>query len=442
MIPHEIITQIANISIGKLKNPGECHPFVQSCFFVATCRRWFRYINDIHFKENSMASAEINFSKAYTELRDYFVNPKNHRDKDVKHVSLQELSIGIRHYSPETKIVAEALVSEINNYQLLLGLQSEGQFNDGQVSLRDLYAAARGTGFRAEKLDRQIVSLNTALLKTMKQLQTQREIAVQRAEREKKWFEGTVEMIAANARELCENYRYSVSLGLRDTKSGGLLGDRRKDAALAKYSLQLYVGPRTYRAWSSGEAVSEDSGFLNTYQLVVEGKNREVDYYYQDLKGGIQPIPANRSYSAQTIFNAVLDKIKTTDALTPGEDSEYRKTQVRRDKAFAGDEVKRFVPLQRTLNTRRFEASLSYKDSDGDQQSIETKHDLEIEEPDPSWGQAPSNPGNLVSSQIFPDNRFFKVFLKDGRQIFVTRTNLQSLLRNVSLEVDEKKAEK
>jgi hypothetical protein len=93
----------------------------------------------------------------FAELARYFARPEAHDvrsdDPSRTHISPAELRRAAEHLSPEGAAVAVALLAEPRDgYQALADLQREGWARDAQVSMRDLYAAARGTGSSGEPL--------------------------------------------------------------------------------------------------------------------------------------------------------------------------------------------------------------------------------------------------------------------------------------------------
>ncbi len=102
--------------------------------------------------------------QGFKELAEYFSHPEVHdvdrADRRHNLVSPRELAAALPDLEqklPPAAAVARALLAEPRDaYEATRDLQSEnlwGQVQAPQVSLRDLYAAARGTGFHNEKLD-------------------------------------------------------------------------------------------------------------------------------------------------------------------------------------------------------------------------------------------------------------------------------------------------
>jgi hypothetical protein len=90
-------------------------------------------------------------SKGMKDLATYFSDPKNHKDEDKTHVSKEELASAAGKISRE----ADQFINFLSNqsaYSNLTTVQNEGLFNDDQLSLRDMWASFRGTGYDGKPL--------------------------------------------------------------------------------------------------------------------------------------------------------------------------------------------------------------------------------------------------------------------------------------------------
>ncbi len=96
--------------------------------------------------------------KGFSQIIDYFKDEKNHLDEDKYHISRDEFRSAVGKISDEADNYLVAVSQVRGNYERIRKLQSEGWFNDPQVSMRDMYAAKRGTGYDGESIDKTEIS--------------------------------------------------------------------------------------------------------------------------------------------------------------------------------------------------------------------------------------------------------------------------------------------
>lgn len=101
----------------------------------------------------------INFNRSLTEIIEHFENAENHLDGNLTHVSMEELSAAVGEISYDADLVLESMIDPstrifVRNdiYRDMRRLQTEGRKNDPNLSMRDLYAFRRGTGYFGEPL--------------------------------------------------------------------------------------------------------------------------------------------------------------------------------------------------------------------------------------------------------------------------------------------------
>jgi hypothetical protein len=83
----------------------------------------------------------------FAQIAAYFARPEHHRDDDRRNVSLDELAAARPHLPAAAQRVVDALLTDSGARGAVRGLEREGRINDRQISLRDLYAMARGTSY-------------------------------------------------------------------------------------------------------------------------------------------------------------------------------------------------------------------------------------------------------------------------------------------------------
>lgn len=83
----------------------------------------------------------------FAQIAAYFARPEHHRDDDRTNVSLDELAAARPHLPAAAQRVVDALLTDSGSRGAVRGLEREGRINDRQISLRDLYAMARGTSY-------------------------------------------------------------------------------------------------------------------------------------------------------------------------------------------------------------------------------------------------------------------------------------------------------
>ncbi len=101
---------------------------------------------------------------AFGKISAYFSDPANHLDDDPLHVSSWEMMAAAGKLPAEADQLLAATASDERCYSSLDGLQDEGLTNDDEVSLRDLYAAERGTGYYGEGIDEQVERMADSFL--------------------------------------------------------------------------------------------------------------------------------------------------------------------------------------------------------------------------------------------------------------------------------------
>lgn len=87
---------------------------------------------------------------ALKQILTYFEDPKNHSDDDKAHISKDEFKGAVGKISDEANAFLKEIVNSDNGYTTLRAMQTEGLFNDSEVSMRDMYAASRGYGYNGE----------------------------------------------------------------------------------------------------------------------------------------------------------------------------------------------------------------------------------------------------------------------------------------------------
>ncbi|MFA5104582.1 MAG: hypothetical protein WC527_05350 [Candidatus Margulisiibacteriota bacterium] len=95
----------------------------------------------------------VSSSTAIDGVIKYFENPSNHLDDDKRHVSKKELLSAREKVSAEAVSSIEAMSTDFDPIYLQISrLQKEGAKNDKEISMRDLYALRRGTGYHKEDI--------------------------------------------------------------------------------------------------------------------------------------------------------------------------------------------------------------------------------------------------------------------------------------------------
>lgn len=93
-------------------------------------------------------------NKASAQVLNYFKVAENHLDKDLTHISKAEVKAAAE--KTQGTLGGDFLLSMMDNktklYQVITKIETEGSFNDGEISLRDLNSLARGTTYSGVKL--------------------------------------------------------------------------------------------------------------------------------------------------------------------------------------------------------------------------------------------------------------------------------------------------
>ena len=98
----------------------------------------------------------------FSQIVAYFAQPGCHTDEDKKHISKDEFRDAIGKISPEADAFLNVIVNSKDGYTHLMAIQNEGWRgfkNDTEVSLRDLYAARRGTGYNGDEINKELRDL-------------------------------------------------------------------------------------------------------------------------------------------------------------------------------------------------------------------------------------------------------------------------------------------
>ncbi|MEI7941670.1 MAG: DUF4116 domain-containing protein [Candidatus Riflemargulisbacteria bacterium] len=93
-------------------------------------------------------------NKASAQVLNYFKVAENHLDKDLTHISKAEVKAAAE--KTQGTLGGDFLLSMMDSktklYQVITKIETEGRFNDGEISMRDLNALARGTSYSGVKL--------------------------------------------------------------------------------------------------------------------------------------------------------------------------------------------------------------------------------------------------------------------------------------------------
>lgn len=116
----------------------------------------------------------MTITAAIRELATFFRKSENHLDDDPLHISKEELRGAWDRVSDPTKELIDAVTGDESSYEAIRNIQKEGVFNDRQVSLRDLHAAARGTSYHGESLAPQRETLFARLQRATERLEERR----------------------------------------------------------------------------------------------------------------------------------------------------------------------------------------------------------------------------------------------------------------------------
>ena len=102
---------------------------------------------------------------AFRDIRDYF--KKNSPSNGGYHIKGVDLRAALIHLYHDTHTVCNLLAVNDKSRSLLKSLQSEGRYDDGFISMRDLYAASRGTGFDGENIEDKLFKLYVHLVENI-----------------------------------------------------------------------------------------------------------------------------------------------------------------------------------------------------------------------------------------------------------------------------------
>jgi len=233
----------------------------------------------------------INFNTALCDIRNYFIVPENHSDGTTKFVSKTELIEGKGEISPEADKVIEAIIYNNNNYKLLSQIQGEyikGTLNSSEVSLRDLYAICRGTGYKGEDISAEINSFNLATQKTLSAIDS---------------ATAKLEKIIDDIQELREytNYQLTIRFDKNEEEPVGLLTSIISSLICPAPTITLSVSKKTYQEWKPGTLLpTEHALFTKPKYNISISSNQEYHFYsYLDKDNIEHPISKDLYICAQ-----------------------------------------------------------------------------------------------------------------------------------------------
>lgn len=370
---------------------------------------------------------------AFKQILDYFSDTTHHKDADTQHVSRDEL-LGTRSGMPAEAMDAATLVFQNPElYSEMTAVQSEGIFNDDELSLRDLYAIVRGTGYDGGDISPQMSRLNS-LFESAAQARLDRQV---REEAAAAAFERDVQTIVDNASELDESRSYEVRIKMRKDELGWDWDNELK----ATYET-LTVDGRTYNSWQVGQVISSqsdnigiitgESGFFDTYDVSVDQKKCTKAYSYRDAQGN------NHAVADETVFAAAQKRLLENGKAVEFDSPDFHATYVM-PSGFHPEDVVSRAPLKRhfvTLEIRNNSFSLSLTKQLRDDA---TKHRIEIEIPPDTGdsavafdqdintanyfltGRLSHMSGKVVSSRTEQDREYELLTLTDGRRIIAKK---------------------
>lgn len=367
------------------------------------------------------------------QILEYFSDPTHHTDKDAQHISQDEL-FGTRGDLPnEAMGVVKLIYANRDAYYEMTEIQSEGIFNDGELSLRDLYAITRGTGYDKENIATQLALMKSSLFKIEAEQREQARIA----EAAQAKFESDVQKIVDEAVELDESRSYKVRIKMRKDD----FGLDWKNELKATYE-NLVVDGRTYDKWRVGQVISSqsdpigamtgDSGWLTTYNVSVSSKTCTKEHSYRDASGNHHPIQDEK------IYDEAKKQLVATGKVVEFESPDFYAAYVLPDGLKEADIVSR-EPLTRHFVTLKIQSNSFSLSLTKHMRNAATAHHIEIEIP-PSAGEGAVEfeqginganyilsrrlshmSGEIVSRRTETDQSYELLTLTDGRQIVAAK---------------------
>jgi len=233
----------------------------------------------------------INLQTGLCHIRDYFIIPENHSDDKEKFVSKDELIEKRGGISPEADQIIEAIIYNNDNYKLLSQIQGEyfkGAISSSEVSLRDLYAICRGTGYEGENISAEINSFNLATHETLSAIDSTTD---------------KLGEIIDDIQELREytNYQLTIRFDKNEEESVGLLASIIASLLYPAPTVTLSVSKSTYQEWKPGTSLpAEQSLFIKPkYNISISSNHKHYFYSYLDKNNIEHPISKNLYICAQ-----------------------------------------------------------------------------------------------------------------------------------------------
>ena len=202
----------------------------------------------------------------------YFEKNENHLDDDSKHISRKEFQSAIGKISDNADVILRAVVEDGDSYEHLKSCQSEGRFNDGEVSMRDMYAVRRGSGYKGEDISKQRTRLLNIIGSAYRKNIELEKMASQRC-RAAKGLQKITEYFVELSQETME-YSYDILKG--EYRWQHVTKHKNKKITKDEYERLEVYGQYSFGGdnWNVSEKTTKDRYFY----VSQDGRHNEIEF--------------------------------------------------------------------------------------------------------------------------------------------------------------------